>query len=73
MENGEAVLSGEIVDQAGLGGVPAKAREPGIAAGRCDRFWSRQVRPGMDDTEGERKCENRLRRLPGRLSRTVSL
>ncbi len=60
MENGEAVLSGQIVDQAALRCVPAKAREPGIAAGRCDRVRSRQLRPRMDETEGERKCENRL-------------
>jgi hypothetical protein len=57
MGNGEAVLSGQIVDQAALRGV---TREPGIAAGRCDRFRSSQVRPQMDDTEGEGKCENRL-------------
>ena len=60
MENGEAVLSGQIVDRAALRCVPAKACEPGIAAGRYDRFRSRQVRRRMDDTEGERNCENRL-------------
>ena len=38
MENGEAVLSEQIVDQAALRCAPAKAREPGIAAGRCDGF-----------------------------------
>jgi hypothetical protein len=55
MENGEAVLPGEIVDQATLHGVLTKARESGIAAGRCDRFRPRQVRRRMDDPEGERK------------------
>jgi hypothetical protein len=55
MKNGEAVLSGEIVDQAALRSVLANVREPGIAAGRCDRFRPGQVRPRMDDTEGERQ------------------
>jgi hypothetical protein len=53
MENGEAVLSGEMVDQAVLRGVFAKAREPGNAAGRCDRFRSRQVRPRKTRKEKE--------------------
>lgn len=60
MEKGEAVMSEEIVDQAALRGVLAKARKPGIDAGRHDPFRSRKVRPRMDDTEGETKCENRL-------------
>ena len=32
MGNGEAVLWGQIVDQAALRCLPAEAREPGIAA-----------------------------------------